>query len=63
MSQAILADIGGTNIRFATLSPDGTIAARESWLTSLYNGFKDALDAMRQWQMRLKQLPPVQQDR
>lgn len=47
MSQVILADIGGTNIRFATLSPDGTIAARESWLTSLYNGFKDALDAYR----------------
>jgi glucokinase len=45
MSKAVLADIGGTNIRFAMLSADGELAARESWLTSLYSGFHDALGA------------------
>ncbi|MFN9161283.1 MAG: hypothetical protein ACK6DM_01040 [Alphaproteobacteria bacterium] len=45
MSKAVLADIGGTNIRFAMLSADGELAARESWLTSLYSGFQDALGA------------------
>lgn len=45
MTLAVLADIGGTNIRFALLSPDGQVSARESWLTSLYTDFPDALGA------------------
>lgn len=45
MTLAVLADIGGTNIRFALLSPDGQVSARESWLTSLYTDFPDALSA------------------
>lgn len=45
MSRAVLADIGGTNIRFAMLSADGELANREHWLTSLYSGFDDALGA------------------
>jgi len=48
VTTAILADIGGTNIRFATLSPDGTLSAREAWMTALYADFPDALDAYRQ---------------
>lgn len=32
----LLADIGGTNVRFATLTDDGRIEAIESWLTALY---------------------------
>ncbi len=43
MTYAILADIGGTNIRLATMSPDGSISRHESWLVSLYDGLADAL--------------------
>lgn len=32
----LLADIGGTNVRFATLTDDGQIDAVEAWLTALY---------------------------
>jgi glucokinase len=45
MNAAILADIGGTNVRFATLSPEGTLGHRETWLASLYESPADALDA------------------
>jgi glucokinase len=47
MTSSILADIGGTNIRFATLSPNGEISHREAWLTALYPEFADALQAYR----------------
>jgi glucokinase len=47
MSATILADIGGTNIRFATLSPDGQVSHREAWLTALYPDLADALQAYR----------------
>lgn len=47
MTYAILADIGGTNIRLATMSPDGTIGNRETWLSTLYDGLDDALEAYR----------------
>jgi glucokinase len=47
MSKAILVDIGGTNIRFAVLSPDGTLSAHETWLASLYESFNDALETYR----------------
>ena len=43
MTHAVLADIGGTNVRFATLKADGTIVNREAWLTSLYPDFASAL--------------------
>jgi glucokinase len=36
MSVALLADIGGTNVRFATLTGDGRIEAVEAWLTAIY---------------------------
>lgn len=39
----LLADIGGTNVRFATLTPDGKIGAVEAWLTSLYPDFATAV--------------------
>ncbi len=44
----VLADIGGTNIRFATLSPDGMLGHREAWLTSFYPGLSEALEAYRE---------------
>ena len=47
MTSSILADIGGTNIRFATLSPEGGISHREAWLTALYPDLADALQAYR----------------
>jgi glucokinase len=47
MTYAILADIGGTNIRLATLSPDGKIGHQEVWLVSLYDGLADAVSAYR----------------
>lgn len=47
MNSSILADIGGTNIRFATLSPNGQISHSEAWLTALYPDFADALQAYR----------------
>ena len=37
----LLADIGGTYVRFATLHADGRIDAIETWLTSLYPDFRD----------------------
>ena len=40
---ALLADIGGTNVRFATLTPDGRIGAVEAWLTALYPDFATAV--------------------
>src|ERR1043165_7886924 len=39
----LLADIGGTNVRFATLTPDGKIGAVEAWLTALYPDFATAV--------------------
>lgn len=42
---ALLADIGGTNVRFATLGGDGQIRAVESWLTALYPDFGSAVRA------------------
>lgn len=42
---SILADIGGTNIRFATLNGGGKIGAAEAWLTALYPDFSSALRA------------------
>jgi glucokinase len=41
----LLADVGGTNVRFATLTPDGRIAAVEAWLTALYPDFGSAVQA------------------
>ena len=41
-------DVGGTNIRFATLAADGRISHYEAWLTALYPGFLDALAAYRE---------------
>ena len=41
----LLADIGGTNVRFATLTPDGKIGAIEAWLTALYPDFATAVKA------------------
>jgi glucokinase len=35
-AEALLADIGGTNVRLATPTTDGRIANVESWLTALY---------------------------
>lgn len=45
MAVSILADIGGTNIRFATLNGGGKIGAIEAWLTALYSDFPSALRA------------------
>jgi glucokinase len=42
---AILADVGGTNIRFATVDADGSIVAVEAWLTALYPDFPAAFRA------------------
>jgi len=41
----LLADIGGTNVRFATLHADGRIDAVESWLTALYPNIAEAVKA------------------
>lgn len=41
----LLADIGGTNVRFATLHADGRIDAVESWLTALYPNIGEAVKA------------------
>jgi glucokinase len=43
--RAILADIGGTNVRFATLTSEGKIEAVEAWLTALYPDFGAAARA------------------
>lgn len=45
MSVALIADIGGTNVRFATLTPDGRIEAVEAWLTALYPNIGAAVAA------------------
>jgi glucokinase len=45
MSVALLADIGGTNVRFATLTGDGRIEAVEAWLTALYPDIGSAVAA------------------
>jgi glucokinase len=42
---SILADIGGTNIRFATLNGGGKTGAVEAWLTALYPDFASAFHA------------------
>ena len=42
---AVLVDIGGTNVRFATLKEDGTITNREAWLTDFYPDFASAYQA------------------
>lgn len=39
----LLADIGGTNVRFAVLRGDGRIEAHEAWLTALYPDFGSAV--------------------
>jgi glucokinase len=41
----LLADIGGTNVRFATLHADGRIDGFESWLTALYPNIAEAVKA------------------
>jgi glucokinase len=41
----LLADIGGTNVRFAVLRGDGRIEAHEAWLTALYPDFGSAVKA------------------
>ncbi|NOT41735.1 MAG: glucokinase [Alphaproteobacteria bacterium] len=41
----LLADIGGTNVRFAVLRGDGRIDAAEAWLTALYPDFGAAVRA------------------
>jgi glucokinase len=41
----VLADIGGTNIRFATWTADGRTLARESWLTAIYENAPAAFAA------------------
>jgi len=42
---ALLADIGGTNVRFATLTGGGRIESIESWLTALYPDVGSAVQA------------------
>ncbi|MEQ1755287.1 MAG: glucokinase [Micropepsaceae bacterium] len=42
---AVLVDIGGTNVRFATLKADGTIANREAWMTDFYPDFASAYES------------------
>jgi glucokinase len=44
-TKTLLADIGGTNVRLATLSAGGRIEAVESWLTALYPDFAAAVRA------------------
>ncbi|MBL8783154.1 MAG: glucokinase, partial [Alphaproteobacteria bacterium] len=44
-AEALLADIGGTNVRLATLTADGRITNVESWLTALYADFASAVRA------------------
>lgn len=44
-AEALLADIGGTNVRLATLTADGRITNVESWLTALYPDFGSAVRA------------------
>jgi glucokinase len=39
----LLADIGGTNVRFATIGDDGKVGRVESWLTALYPDFETAV--------------------
>jgi glucokinase len=41
----LLADIGGTNVRFAVLRGDGRIDGHEAWLTALYPDFGAAVRA------------------
>jgi len=41
----LLADIGGTNVRFAALRGDGRIEGHEAWLTALYPDFGAAVKA------------------
>lgn len=41
----LLADIGGTNVRFAVLRGDERIEAHEAWLTALYPDFGSAVKA------------------
>ena len=41
----LLADIGGTNVRYATLYADGRIDGFESWLTALYPNISEAVKA------------------
>jgi glucokinase len=41
----IVADVGGTNVRFASVAHDGRIVATEHWLTSVYGSFAEALAA------------------
>lgn len=44
----LLVDIGGTNVRFATLKPDGRIESVEAWLTALYPDVTAAVKAYAQ---------------
>jgi glucokinase len=44
-SDFLLADIGGTNVRFAVLRGDGRIEGHEAWLTALYPDFGAAVKA------------------
>ena len=42
---AVLVDIGGTNVRFVTVGADGTLMHREAWLTEFYPDFSTAFKA------------------
>jgi glucokinase len=44
-SDFLLADIGGTNVRFAVLRGDGRIERHEAWLTALYPDIGSAVRA------------------
>lgn len=43
--RALLVDVGGTNVRFATLMEDGAIAHSEAWFTAFYPDFAAAVAA------------------
>jgi glucokinase len=45
MADAVLVDIGGTNVRFATRLADGSITHREAWMTDFYPDFAAAFQA------------------
>lgn len=44
-SDFLLADIGGTNVRFAVLRGDGRVEGHEAWLTALYPDIGSAVRA------------------
>lgn len=42
---SLIADIGGTNIRLAAIGEQGRLLHPESWLTGIYPGFAEAVEA------------------